>query len=202
MQNNAKACNNGLKTNGTAAATHPLYNALHKHLKYLSTANDLQKDLQVSHPLLGQRDKSVKRVKSGRTSTQSTLHRDNVHTSASQDESACERESVKKWEDKARQNITSVLRANTHCERMFRIRVTDTTSPLYTIIITFLTLSSTVCLYASLVGDGEGFGGLREGMGREYATIKQTGAVRRMRVKREGGKTKWENKRGITGKIP
>lgn len=45
---------NGIDTKNTAA-THTLYNASHKHLKYLSTANELQKELQVSHPLLGKK---------------------------------------------------------------------------------------------------------------------------------------------------
>lgn len=187
MQNNTKTIGvqRGMKKNGTnkntTAATHPLYNASHKHLKYLSTANDLQKELQVSHPLLGQRDKSVKRVKSGRTSTQSTLHRDNVHTSASQNESACEWETVKKWEDKARQNITSVLRANTHRKRMFRMHVTHWyhSSTIYynhnifDIIIYCLFICKPLCLWEKK----RVLGGLREGVGRGYASIKQTGAV-------------------------
>ncbi len=66
MQNNTKTIGvqRGRKKNGTdkntTAATHALFNISHKHLKYLSTANDLQKELQVAHPLLGQRDKGQK----------------------------------------------------------------------------------------------------------------------------------------------
>lgn len=163
MQNNTKTIGvqRGLKKNGTdkntTTATHPLYNASHKHLKYLSMANDLQKELQVSHPLLGQRDKSVKRVKSWRTSTQSTLHRDNVHNSASQNESACERETVKKWEEKTRLDKTlhqCYEQTHTAKECSECMWHTDITPPLYTIIIIFLTLSSTVCFCASLCACG------------------------------------------------
>lgn len=162
MQNNTKTIGvqRGRKKNGTdkntTAATHPLFNAWHKHLKYLLTANDLQKELQVTHPLLGQRDKSVKRVKSGRTSTQSTLHRDNIHTSASQNDV-----NERQWK-KEKTRLDKTLHQcyeQTCSECMWH---TDTTPPLYTIIIIFLTFSSNVCLYAShcTCGRKRGFWGV------------------------------------------
>lgn len=52
------------------AATHTLHNLSHKHLKYLSTANELQKELQVSHPLLGKQTQE----------SQKGQERENFHT--------------------------------------------------------------------------------------------------------------------------
>lgn len=148
-------------------------------------ANDLQKELQVSH-LLGQRHKSVKRVKSGRTSAgimSTPLHlRMRVRVKERR---------WKKREDKARQNITSVLRAITHCERMFRMHVTHgcRSSALYynhnifAVINYCLLKCKLLCLWEKR---------FFEGLDRQriYGTINQTGALQQMRVKREGGKTK------------